>query len=1406
MRRPQIHWQWIPLVLAIIWTAGLVALTIAKETPVAGLSGKIIAADTGRPIANATVYLNASGPVELNGDDTYTEETDENGRFGFANLPVGDYIIKASGKVHRIRGVSVSLKEGQVENLNLELSPDRPYLNLYISQQMFTTKEKPEVTLDGFTESDQVAITLNRVNIDKLFAGEAGSVRDILSQGRATTGKLLENNSALGPGETTQVEITKRDSEGVYQQRVNLAPRKPGIYIVTVSADGLTQTGWISVSDISLITKDSGTDLLAYAVRPDTGAPVGGVEIKVFAEKKTLASGVADANGLWIAKLPSAPKDSSREMLIIGKLGESAAFLTAYSYQSDTGSVSIYTYTDRPVYRPGQTVYFKGIVRKFANDAYHAPQSGQATVEVRDKRNTLVFSGILPLNRFGSFHGSFKLSQYAPTGGYDVTYSFGGRREAAYFVVAEYRKPEFTVSVDTLKKRYVRGDTVKAKIKANYYFGAPVAGAKVSYSIFNSNYFFSPFEDEYDGYEYDDYGGYGEVVREGTVRTGPDGTAEIEFPAYWKQDKNDYDPWDRQFTISASVTDPSRREAAGEGSVIVTHGEFDLNVQPVEYVAQIGKSARFNLIAVDYDRKPMSGVEIDVTASKATWKRNRENYHAAASARTRTDKTGRAFFAFKPKSEGSYVIHASCRDDKGNLIKTSTWIWVPGRGEITGYKYPELQVILDKKIYNQGDTAKVLINSSEKGATALVTIEGRRLFEHRLVKLNSKSTVIEIPVKPEYRPNFYVSVCYVKNKDFVSRDAMARVSLKEKSLRLTVTPNKKRYEPGEEAIYRIKTTDGNGRPVIAEVSLGVVDEAIYAIREDDTTPILDFFYHRVENSVNTRFSFPMVYLSSDKSGYTGKVRKEFKDTAYWRADVVTGPDGKAQASFKLPDNLTTWRATARACTLDTAVGQTISKITVTKNLLVRLEMPRFLVQKDETVISAIVHNYLPRAQKVDVRLSAHGLRILDDLSRTINIESQGIERIDWRVRALRPGKVTVTAYAVAPAASDAMQLVLPIRPHGQRLVEARALSVSGGVITDRILARDDSISGASEIRLRLSPSLASTMLGSLDYLAQYPYGCTEQTMSAFLPDVVIWQTLKSLGIDKPDLKRQLPDMIGKGLNRLYDFQNSNGGWGWTAYGQGDLWMSSYVVFGLLTAKSAGFAVNQDVLDQGLSSIEQMVKTSSDQQAQLYAIYVLSLAGRTKNVEQSVGQALRQNYSSPDNVALAAMILANTGRGEEAKRQLSRLWHLAAVSRGYIHWERGYDRHSYFPTETTAYALMAIVKITPDDPRIPQVVRWLLEQRKLDHWYSTRDTALILYALSDYLAHTKELQPEFTATMSFNGRKLGVFKFDKNSLFQPEREIIVKSNQIHKGSNFLHIVMNGRGRLYYNAEFVQYIGR
>lgn len=1407
----------------LVCAGGILAFGISQETPVGSLKGIATAREIGVPV-RAEVYLTST--TKFNGAQlTYHTKSAADGAFVLRRVVAGAYKLEIISEAHHMKPVRLNIAEGATQTIEAELQPDDPSLNLYVHQNVFTPGETAQVTCHGFVDADNLDVRLYKVDLDAFLLKSHGSIGSLLGPyswlDNETQSKLnLDTNKSLSLAQALSVPITKRDVEGVFTQRVTLPVLSPGLYVAAVKSGGLQRLGWVMVTSLGLVTKTAGGQTLVYAVDLKSGSPVPSTDVSIYVGPKAVASGKTGADGVLNLSL-SADITGHPEQTIIGRSGDSFAFVSAEYDSNPSTNKTVYAYTDRPVYRPAQRVFYKGIIRSREREMYATPKPEPVVVELRDPSDTLIQRFSTTTDKFGCYSGSMYLNSEAPTGRYSISTSVNGEQIGEYgtgFSVAAYRKPEFSVKTKFDRRRYTRGDWVKAKISVNYYFGSPVANAVVQYSIQRSPYWLFESDGEYDGEQgYSDYGGYGESVRDGEVRTDENGEATIEFPATWPQPskKDGYDN-DQQFNVSVTVTDKAGAEATGEGSAIATRGEFGIEVSPDSYVSAPGSQVSVDVTAMDYDKHPVKRQPITVILARQSWSEDDEvSVETLTEQRVTTNDMGKATVRLPIKRAGSLLITASSEDSRGNDVVATGYLYSCAAGQENCDFGPvgDVQIILDKTSYSPGDTAKALILTKRPGGTALVTVEGDRIYDVRTVQLKGSSSTVSITITSAYRPNFYVSVSYIKDKRFAVNEDGAKVSVRSQALRVRIEPSKRKYRPGDKAEYKIKVSDTKGKPVSAELSMGVVDEAIYAIEPESTTPILDFFYSHRDNQVRTNNSMPEIYLSDpDKAGaplsdqqMKIRVRKRFLDTAYWNPSIVTGANGEAKVSFSFPDNLTTWRTTIRGVTSSTMCGQALNTVISQQPMLVRLEMPRFMVQHDTTTLSAVVHNYTGKDQRVKVRLTARGLKLKADAEQSVFVKNDGSERIDWEVTAPRPGMFAVRARAEGETAGDAVQLDLPVKPHGEQTLTSTNAVLSNGQQTQLTLyIRKDSIPESTRFKISLAPSLASTMFGSLDYLAQYPYGCTEQTASSFLPDVVLYRSLKTLGMHNSGLEAQLPDMVRKGLSRLYGFQLYDGGWSWCQYGQGDPWMTAYVCYALVQAREAGFPVNRDVIERATQWLAQQLPSHKIRiYPRAYGAYVLALYGQdASDIMEEI--AARRNVN---NEALAALALGfqRLGMQDRAESVLARLYGQSISDAGSTHWAgvRGWDGGDIEPT---ALALQATLKINPRDPRVHGIVRWLMKVRHDEYWESTRGTAMALYAMSEFLRMSRELAPDYVATVQINGKTVGKAHFDKTSILQPEMQIQVSGDDLQKGRNELKIAKSGPGNLYYSTSLTQYIER
>lgn len=353
------------------------------------------------------------------------------------------------------------------------------------------------------------------------------------------------------------------------------------------------------------------------------------------------------------------------------------------------------------------------------------------------------------------------------------------------------------------------------------------------------------------------------------------------------------------------------------------------------------------------------------------------------------------------------------------------------------------------------------------------------------------------------------------------------------------------------------------------------------------------------------------------------VRKDFADLLKWSGEVKTDANGRAEIPLEFPDNLTTWKARVWALGEGTRVGEGSAEIITSKQLLVRLEAPRFLVEKDEAVFSAVVHNDYEVAKTVKVSLELDGevTEVMSGETKSVEIPVKGESRIDWRVKATKEGELTVRMKAVADDDGDAMERKLPVVVHGMLRQEAWSRVVEPEQDSAKIAFNVPAERRVDQTKLtvRVSPSVAGAVVDAIPYLADYPHGCTEQTLNRFVPAVIAQKLVKDLGVNLDEIRAKrnnlnsqelgdpkeraerwkqwqgnpvfdpevLSQMVKTGFDKLEAMQNSDGGWGWfSGYGEQSYpHTTAVVVHGLLTAKASGAEVPEAMLKKGLNWLE-----------------------------------------------------------------------------------------------------------------------------------------------------------------------------------------------------------------------------
>ena len=1211
------------------------------------------------------------------------------------------------------------------------------------------------------------------------------------------------------------------------RETVELGIKDKGVYLVEAVRHDLRAYSILVVTDVVMLTKTGKGRIVNMVVDRTTGEPIPSAKLWMLRRDGRKTEVVTNAEGISELKMDEARPDDVR---IIGRRGADFAVnsLSTYAFQPNVDQWEGYVYTDRPVYRPGHTVHFNAIVRLRGVSGYEVPAGKSVTVEITDTDQKTVYSKSMTIGPSGSVHGELVLGPTATLGYYNIEAKGGEALMNGNFEVQEYKKPEYEVRVVPAKLRVLEGESVQTTIDSRYYFGEPVAGAKVEYSIYRSRYWFPLWfdpEDENMSFQIqDDNGDNGDQIGKGEGQLDADGKLNINIDTKLSEHKFDY-----LYTLEAKVTDQANREITGKSSILATYGSFVLDVEPERYMYAPGGQAKVIVQARNYDNQPVPA-RAHVELAPADW-RDIKRYPAIASADVDTGPGGSGAAVLDlPQQGGYYRLYVSARTPEGRVVESQSSLSVSGgsRWE-TGFESrqnQEVRIIPDKKTYQAGDTAKVLIITGKSNTPVYVTVEGRDLRQLKLIRSTDSTATFEVPVTAADEPGIRVAAGFVRKGKFYNGAKILKVPPVSHQLNVKLSTDKPQYLPGQTAEYSLDVSGSDGKPAPnAEFSLGVVDEAIYGIRKDTMEDLLSFFFGSTANSVFTDDSLEYYFtgeaghrrmrLSELRSFKTSlaqlkpdrlvqpKIRKAFPDTAFWATNVVTDSAGHARAKVEFPDSLTTWRATARGATPDTKVGNTTLKTIVRKNLILRLAVPRFFVQGDEVVISALVHNYLTNAKTARVSLDVTGLDVLDGATKDVNIPSRGEVKLDWRVRAKQVRGATVLGKALTDEESDALQLDLPVNVPGVKQSQSRGGSLSGGNSAEYDLTFPDKISpGSRSISIRLSPSVAGSLFGALEYLTSFPYGCVEQTMSSFLPDIIVRKAVTDLGLKTTLDQAALQEKIKSGLDRLYQFQHEDGGWGWWQTDDTHPFMTAYVVAGLSQARDSGVEVNAEAIQKGVAWVQKDFAKDPKLAADLRAYMQYSMAVAGQADAAGLGQVYDQRSKlSPYGLALLGLALEQVkdARAGEIAATLERD---VKQDQQQAWWPATRDEMLDFSADVTPEATAYVVKFLSHQragsPLLPKAAIWLMEHRNEGYWWSsTKQTAMVIYGLTDFLKSTNELNPNLNVTVMVNGAAAVTRKLDSaTDLAAPE--VLLDETKLQPGVNHIRITTSGQGRLYYST--------
>ena len=1355
-------------------------------------------------------------------------------------LPGTSYAIQLSGQISDQWGQSLETPF-RLEVLTAPLFP-----NLYV---------QPATSNTLFVRPDEPILSAKMVNVQNTDV----TIAPLSLQDFFTLQTSFDIQQAYTPADFSTYSQAF-DLPPNEQQEVNLNLAQPnnqllpGLYFVNIASPQIQQNSrinyFVASSQVNLTFKLGATEALVWAVDLPSQTPVAGATVTVYDEAgNILASGATDGDGLWQG--PVGERDGQVFAMLGSPGGQDFALAInnwntginawdfGYTQRIQAPHTEIYMYTDRPIYRPGQTIYYRGVVRQAFNGRYELPSVPSVPIILNDAQGTQLANINAQLSPYGTFNGQIELSQDAVPGYY--TFLNNGLEFYLSFQVAEYRKPEINLGMNFLAREIRQGDSAQADVKARYFFDAPAGNVDVRWSLYTKPAFFdlpnyqtgpintdwlNPFQVP-GGY---DSRFFGRFLNDGTTQTSSDGTLAISLTAIPKSDTP------QLLTLEVTATDETGLPVSTRAEVTVHPADFYIGLRPDQWVGEAKSALGFEVFTVDWEKSPSGNKTLAAEFKQVRWEKEVDSngfptytpiYTPVSSSNLATGPDGKARLSFVPPTAGTYMLDVS-----GDNAHSQVLVWVGGAGTAAWPDLPNqrLELTPDKESYKAGDTATVFIpNPFPTNSIALVTVERGLISKAEVVALSGSGAEYPISITEDDAPNVYLSATVLgQGNDFRQGLVNIPVAPDAQELKVQLFSNPSEAGPRDPVTFDVVVTDNNDQPVQGEFSLSVVDLATLALADSNVEDILPAFYNNQPLGIETGLSLAAYggreALEAGGLGGGGGdaesfIREDFPDTAYWNPSLITNSEGRGQVTMTLPDSLTTWQVDVRGLTVDTRVGQAETQIVSTKPLLIRPVTPRFLVSGDHVLMAAVVNNNTSNKLSVSVNIQSEGFVLdnPDSATRAFDISPNAQARVEWWGTAAQSGSADLVFSVTTsgtPSLQDSARPVwgsLPILQY----VSPQAF-VTGGILRGAStqqevisLPRTFAAGAGSGLDLELSPSLAGSLLSALEAMEvpAYPISA-EASLSYLLPNIEVHRALNNAGLSDPALSERVMKNLNAGVSRLQLMQNADGGWSWWGtHETSDPYISAYVLFGLSRAQEISTSVSQEAVDRAVEYLQgaQTEITADTAGAELdEAVFIQFVLSQIVPPDPAMADSLygARDRMSPASRALIASIIRVVNPADSRVRELvSELETSAIRTSSSAHWETQAENilRRGSPVYTTSIVVYILSQLDPANQLLIDAVRYLAAHRDVHGlWNTGHENAWAMIGLNEAMVGLGDLRADFAFNASLNGNPLT--SGDVNGIQLAPLKANVPLEFLSPNSpNLLTIQReDGLGRLYYNV--------
>ncbi len=1077
-------------------------------------------------------------------------------------------------------------------------------------------------------------------------------------------------------------------NSGFQDRSVRLDPLPPGVYVVQLIQGSVEGQVVLVVTDLTAVVKQTDAEVLVRVAARDQ-QPKAGVTVKVMAGKQ-LVEGKTNENG-EVRLSATEPR-----LIVTATLGTDTALIDTDFFSTLAVVPDVFLYSDRPIYKPGDTVRFRGVLRQPDSALARLFTPKKPEIEVQLLSDGPVVKGKAKVDEFGAFSGQLTVPTGLPTGVLRLTAKVDGPEHQSEARVQEYVKPTFFVEVLTDEETVTPGGKITAKLRVRRYAGGAPKNTKYLVYLYRTQVDAPTWVDD------SGLGGKGSAVTYGTPSTNEgtlsvpqklyasaegsgdvweqaaafnaEGEAEISVPVPALVAGDERKPW--RYSVSVRARDDQGTFANAAKSFFLAESDLLGTILARQRVTRPGDLARFSVRATTLSGKPYGVTRGEVQfvllgADGTTTNLSKQEFS--------TTEEGVARLEVKGEKPGVVEAQVTLKDKKGLAWTGATTTLVLGGSGEAVMQVPTLTLEALGGVMEPGDTAEVVgllpagwgIKEANEGSV-WVTLTGAGIFKTERVPVKGQTVVYKFPIEKRFGAAVYAAIAYPSiSGRWEERIAGFRIVPKERTLSVQVSPERSEAAPLTTQTLTLRVTDHLGRPVQAQVSVGVVDKAVYALQTEFRPGIVDFFYPVGRDNVST-------FTSSEFQGYgygdriamqLAKLpRRQFAavkpptrpkkedDTVFWNPAIVTDRDGRATVSFKLNSMQTLWTVTAVAVDASGRFGEQTAEFATRGALVVAANLPQFLRQGDTATGSIRVTpgQNGPGQGTVTLDYVGQGAATLDAKTETLTLAKGGEAIVPIELKADKTGEISlgIKARGIGDPIADVKRLaVLPAAIEEDIFVS----DFNGGAssVSERTL--ELSVPKGAQVltsRLVLAPSLVDVALSNARDMLTYPHGCIEQLVSTTVPNVALYRTLERLkkldALDKDSLTllSEAKSRAVQGTARILDLEVKGGGFTWfSGYSEPSIEMTLIALDGLAYATEAGLL---DKNDARITETAAWLDARTDLPPGLEATrtYVLS---RLQGARQAAKVRLLVQNAKPDDLyglALAVLAAEHAGVSNE----------------------------------------------------------------------------------------------------------------------------------------------------------------